>query len=264
MMAYSRSRRLSPTAMFAHRNVSYTAHLQQLIESFTNPSTQTTQLLRDTINYINEAGDAYRRELTQKFLPILVSSNTTNETRITDRYAIILCNKLIDRRHCDELAGVNGFIPYIQRAMTNRHICIARPASSAMMKLIAHAPVPERVMSHCDIDIVPVTRAATQNLSSKVDANQCLDAIRVLTILNQESKLSPDNELCEHMVETFYENHTPYVSKQTAGLILRLTQDDDDFKIAVSRLLRERAAENKPIQSARCWQEVNDVMIMAT
>lgn len=263
MMAYSRSRRLSPTAMFAHRNVSYTAHLQQLIESFTNPSTQTTQLLRDTINYINEAGDAYRSELTQKFLPILVSSNTTNETGITDRYAIILCNKLIDRTHCDELAGVNGFIPYIQRAMTNRHICIARPAISAMMKLIAHAPVPERLMAHCEIDIVPVTRAATANLSSKVDANQCLDAIRVLTILNKESKLSPDNELCDHMVETFYENRTPFVSKQTAGLILTLTENDGEVRTAVSRLLKERAAENKPIQAARCWQEVNDVMTLA-
>lgn len=260
MMAYSR---LSPIAISAHRNVSHAAHLQQLIESFTNQTTQTTQLLRDTINYINEAGDAYRSELTQKFLPILVSSNTTNETGVTDRYAIILCNKLIDRSCCDELANVNGFIPYIQRAMTNRHICIARPASSAMMKLIAHAPVPERVMTHSEIDIVPLTRAATQNLSSNVDANQCLDAIRVLTILNQESKLSPDNELCDHMVETFYENRTPYVSKQTAGLILMLTKDDNDFKTAVSRLLRERAAENKPIQAARCWQEVNDVMIMA-
>ena len=260
MMAYSR---LSPVAISAHRNVSHAAHLQQLIESFTNQTTQTTQLLRDTINYINEAGDAYRSELTQKFLPILVSSNTTHQTSVNDRYAIILCNKLIDRNHCDELANVSGFIPYIQRAMANHHICIARPASIAMMKLIAHAPVPERVMTHCDIDIAPVTRAATQNLSSKADANQCLDAIRVLTILNQESKLSPDNELCDHMVETFYENRTPYVSKQTAGLILMLTQDDDDFKTAVSRLLRERAAENKPIQSSRCWQEVNDVMIMA-
>ena len=65
------------------------------------------------------------------------------------------------------------------------------------------------------------------------------------------------------MVETFYENRTPYVSKQTAGLILMLTQEDNDFKTAVSRLLRERAAENKPIPSSRCWQEVNDVMIMA-
>ena len=260
MMAYSR---LSPVAISAHRNVSHAAHLQQLIESFTNSSTQTTQLLRDTINYINEAGDAYRSELTQKFLPILVSSKTTNETGVTDRYAIILCNKLIDRSHCDELANVSGFIPYIQRAMTNRHICIARPASSAMMKLIAHAPVPERVMTHCDIDIVPVTRAATQNLSSKVDANQCLDAIRVLTILNQESKLSPDNELCDHMVETFYENHTPFVSKQTAGLILMLTENDDEVRTSVTRLLKERAAENKPIQAARCWQEVNDVITLA-
>jgi len=42
-----------------------------------------------------------------------------------------------------------------------------------------------------------------------------------------------------------------------------LTQDDSEVKMAVSRLLRERAAENKPIQSARCWQEVNDVMTMA-
>jgi hypothetical protein len=147
--------------------------------------------------------------------------------------------------------------------MTNRHICIARPASSALMKLIAHAPVPERVMSHREIDIVPVTRAATANLSSKVDANQCLDAIRVLTILNQESKLSPDNELCDHMVETFYENHTPFVSKQAAGLILTLTENDDEVKTAVSRLLKERAAENKPIQAARCWKEVNDVVMMA-
>jgi len=249
MMAYSLS-----------RNTSHTAHLQQLIEGFTNPTAQTIQLLRDTINYINEAGDAYRSELTQKFLPILVSSNTTNETGMTDRYAIILCNKLIDRSHCDELVSVSGFIPYIQRAMTNRHICIARPASSAMMKLIAHAPVPQRVMTHRDIDIVPVTRAATENLSSKVDANQCLDAIRVLTILNQESKLSPDNELCDRMVETFYENRTPFVSKQTAGLILMLTNDDNEVKTSVSRLLRERAAENKPIKAARCWQEVNDVL----
>jgi hypothetical protein len=260
MMAHSR---LNPVAISAHRNVSYAAHLQQLIKSFTNPSTQTIQLLRDTINYINEAGDAYRSELTQKFLPILVSSNTTNESGTTDRYAILLCKKLIDRNHCDELAGVNGFISYIQRAMTNRHICIARPASSAMMKLIAHSPVPERVMSHCDVDIIPVTRAATANLSSKVDANQCLDAIRVLTILNQESKLSPDNELCDHMVETFYENHTPFVSKQTAGLILTLTENDMEVRTAVSRLLKERAAENKPIQAARCWKEVNDVIIMA-
>ena len=263
MMAYSRSKRLSPTATFAHRNVCHATHLQQLIEAFTKSSTQATHLLRDTINHVAVAGDAYRSELTQKFLPILVSSDTTNETGNAERYAIILCNKLIDRSHCDELADVNGFIPYIQRAMTNRHICIARPASSAMMKLIAHAPVPERVMAHCEIDVVPVTRAATANLSSKVDANQCLDAIRVLTILNQDSKLSPDNELCDHLVETFYENHTPFVSKQTAGLILTLTENDGEVRTAVSRLLKERAAENKPIQAARCWKEVTDVMTLA-
>ena len=103
--------------------------------------------------------------------PILVSSNNTNDTGVTDRYATILCNKLIDRSHCDELANVSGFIPYIQRAMTNRHMCIARPASSAMMKLIAHAQC-ERVMTHGEIDIVLLIRAATQNLSSKVDASQ--------------------------------------------------------------------------------------------
>lgn len=251
---------ITPAASLAQKNARYATNIKQLIDSFAgiNEATNIAQLLRDSINFIDDAGDTYRRELTQKFLPVLV--NSTASHGIADRYAVLLCGKLVGRSYCDELANIAGFITYIQRAMENQHTCIARPACDAMMKLVAYAPVPEQIIAHVDIDPKPLIRVAVENLSSKADANRCLDAIRVLTILNNASKLSPDNILCEHLVETFYENKTPFVSKQTAGLILMLAAADDAVKLAVTRMLVDGAAENKPIQAAKCWQEVNDVM----
>lgn len=262
MMAYvHHGTTINPTASMAHKNAAYSAQLQELVDAFSHDSATTTaipRLLRETINNVGDAGDFYRRELTQTFLPLLVSSNMTDG--MTNRYAIILCSKLIGRSSCDELAAVHGFITYIQRAMESNHVCIARPARDAMMKLVAHAPIPEQMITHADIDPRPLTSVAVECLASAIDANRCLDAIRVLTTLNNAGKLSPDNQLCKHLVETFYETKTPFVSKQTAGLILVVTANDEAVKLAVTRMLVDGATENKPVQAARCWQEVSDVM----
>jgi len=221
-------------------------------------------LLREAINHVNDS-EGFRRELTEHFVPILVSSNleTVDESEMMAvRYSVMLCNKLVARSTCDALVSIRDFIPFIHKAMSNKHTCISRLATDAIIRLVAYAPAPETVLWSKDIDVQVLTQVAVNNLSSVNDGNRCLDAIRVLTLLSNSSRLSLIRplQLCEHMVETFYNTPTPFVSKQTAGLIILFADQDDLMKEAVVRLLREKADENKPTKASRCWQEVNDVM----
>lgn len=221
-------------------------------------------LLREAINCVDDS-EHFRIELTQKFVPILVAPEhaAKNESEMmAARYAVLLCNKLVARSNCDTLVATQGFVPYIQQAMANKHVCISRPACDAMMRLVAYAPTPETVLWSKGMDPVQLTQVAVDHLTSQTDGNRCLDAIRVLTLLTDSSRLSLIRplELCEHMVETFYNTATPFVSKQTAGLIILLTEQDDLMKEAVVRMLGEQAEESKPSKASRCWQEVNDVL----
>jgi gamma-glutamyl phosphate reductase len=216
-------------------------------------------LLRESINRLDGA-DEYKQQCVQHIVPVMVSSKQLAQDMMAYRYAILLCRNLIGRSNCEALAMYEGFIPFIQKAMTNTHKSISGAACDAMMKLIAHSPEPRCVLCNAELSSIVVLRAALDNLSPTVDSNKCLDAIRVLTLMNQNSLLSPDGQLCNSLVSTFYENTTPFVSKQTAGLILVLIEDDADFKQAVCRRLTEQAQPNKPIGAAKCWKEVNDVM----
>lgn len=239
------------------------AEIDRLCSAF-EANCDRVSLLREAINHVDDSDD-FRYELTQKFVPILVAPEheAKNQSEMmTVRYAVILCNKLVARSNCDALVATQGFLRYLQQAMANKHVCISRPACDAMMRLVAYAPTPETVLWSKGIEPQTLTQVAVDNLTSHTDGNRCLDAIRVLTLLTNSSRLSLINplELCNHMVETFYNTSIPFVSKQTAGLIILLTEQDDLMKEAVVRMLGEQAEESKPTKASRCWQEVNDVL----
>lgn len=241
--------------------------INQVCSALSGHSVQTSTaslgaLLREAINRLDGADD-YKQQCVQHIIPVMVSSKPLAQDMMAYRYAIMLCRNLIGRSNCEALALYEGFIPFIQKAMTNNHKSISGAACDAMMKLIAHSPEPRCVLCNTELSSAVVFRAALDNLSPAVDSNKCLDAIRVLTLMNQHSLLSPDEQLCASLVSTFYENTTPFVSKQTAGLILVLIEDDADFKQSVCRRLTEQAQPNKPIGAAKCWKEVNDVISLA-
>jgi len=256
MMAYiasSRHGRPTTTTTIADQ-------ISQLCSAFVNHASRCSAL-RDAINQADES-DTFRHELTKTFVPILVHQTDSVSDPMSERYAVLLCSKLVLRNNCDNLIATQGFVPYIQRAMANKHTCISRPACDVMLRLVAYAPTPDAVLWSNDIEPQQLTQVAVDNLTSQTDGNRCLDAIRVLTLLTNSSRLSLNRplELCEHMVETFYNTSTPFVSKQTAGLIILLTEQDEIMKHAVVRMLCEQADESKPVKASRCWQEVNDVM----
>jgi hypothetical protein len=258
MLAYTR-----PTILPIGTSATPADQISRLCSAFAENANRVA-LLREAINHVDDS-EHFRYELTQKFVPILVAPEhaAKNENEMMAvRYAVILCNKLVARNNCDTLVATQGFVPYIQQAMANKHVCISRPACDAMMRLVAHAPTPDTILWSKGIEPQTLTQVAVDNLTSHTDGNRCLDAIRVLTLLTNSSRLSllRPLELCEHMVETFYNTSTPFVSKQTAGLIILLTEQDDLMKEAVVRMLGEQAEESKPTKASRCWQEVNDVL----
>lgn len=258
MLAYSRSVRFSKGNAHDNNN-DIATHVQQLCSSLNNQQTNNTLspicLLRNAINKVDNS-QLFREELTKLFVPVLVTTNLNDP--MIERYAAILCRKLVTHNNCHILASIPGFITYIQKAIKSEHICVSSPACDVMMRIVIYEP--NNILCNDGLCYHQLVRVAVDNLSSNADVNKCLDAIRFLTILNNNSYLSPDNELCEHLVETFCNVTTPFVSKQTAILILLLTADDDNVKYAVTSLLNKNISEDKPIKSSRCWKEVNDIV----
>lgn len=218
------------------------------------------QMIRNAINIIDT--DSYKELCVQQIIPVIVSSKTLEQDKMAYRYAIILCRNIIGRSNCEILTASNGFIYFIQQAMLNNHRSISMTACDAMMKLIAHSPRPDFILKNNELSETIVLHAAIEHISPNVDSNKCLDAIRVVTLMNKNKMISPVPQLCNNLVSTFYDNQTPFVSKQTAGLILQLIENDQTFKQPICDLLVEHANPNKPIQAAKCWSEVNDVMLL--
>lgn len=222
-------------------------------------SSTLSTLIRDAINHV-EDNDNYKCEIIQQVIPLLVSSNTLHQDNMALRYAMILCSKVVGRSNCIQLASASGFVAFIQQAISNTHISISRPACDTMMKMIAYSPEPKCILCNNELTIAVVVQTAMKNISPNADSNKCLDALRVIMLMKQNDTITPDDKLCDCLVETFYDNTTPFVSKQTASLILLLIEDDDDFKKIVCQTLTQRSQPNKPIQAAKCWKEVNDVI----
>lgn len=246
---------------------SLTDEISELCKAF-NAKIDRVSILREAINRV-DCSDRFRQALTEQFVPILVAREYAapdESGSITERYAVMLCKKLVARTNCDALVSIRDFIAFIHQAMLSKHVCISRVACDTMMMLVAYAPTPETVLCSKEIDTQTLSKVAVDSLTSVTDGNSCLNAIRVLTLLDKSTKLALLNplKLCENMVETFYNTTIPFVSKQTAGLILLFTDQDILMKQDVVRILREQADESKPTKASRRWQEVNDVLAFAS
>lgn len=222
-------------------------------------SSTLSSLIREAINHVEDSDD-YKHEVIQQVIPVLISSDTIKHDGMALRYAIILCSKIVGRSNCIQLSSSSGFVSFIQQAISNTHLSVSRPACDTMMKLIAYSPEPNCILCNNELSVDIVIQTAMKNISPNADANKCLDALRVIMLIKQNDTITPDDKLCDCLVETFYENTTPFVSKQTAGLILILIEDNDDFKKIVCQTLSQRSQPNKPIEAAKYWKEVNDVI----
>lgn len=262
IVASASSRRASALSM---PNFS-TDLLQQVCDAMHTADGTLSGHLRTVSNMVDDFynPELGRQQIVQHLVPAMVKSSALRGNGMAYRQALLLCAKIVNRENSNEIVAVDGFIPFVQSALTSTHLSITRPARDIIMKVVAHSPEPSVVFNHNDIDVDHIVKTAVEFLSPAANDVQKLDAIRVITLANEHAPFSADLQLCERLVDTFYNNGMPFVSKQSAGLILVFVGEDEVAKSSISQLLSEqsRTQPDRPMMAARCWQEVKDVLAL--
>lgn len=201
-------------------------------------------------------------------LPLFPMSAYVAESTMVQRQCALLCRNLSGNRDiCWRLSATDGLVAFLQRLSQSSHVSIEIPASWSLVRLIAFSDKPMKVLeSHFyATELQQLIESINKILQRDLSRESVLDSLRVLNLLQDVGAVCGDQSTCQALSKTFYHTSTPFVSNQTAELILRLVNNDQQTRAVMCAALKDQSETPNagPHKASLCWDPVKKVVALA-